>query len=240
MSDINKLKTKDELLAELDVAKASYNSAEIGELEAQIKKMDEQAVEHKEEMTEATKEATQEKTMKMDELKNLLQDKPENAEKNADTIVEQAKTRLQETIDRYISKIKELKTSNQADINSMGEVIDNLKTKLKEERNNYEKVKKDFLAKSNYKFENFTKEDLKKVPTRAIRYATREGKLFNAPRLTKMATIRRNLTMKTLIKKFNAMGDKPKDGVRFVMGFEKDRFLRYTGVKVYSAIDKAG
>jgi len=73
-----------------------------------------------------------------------------------------------------------------------------------------------------------------------IRYATREGKLFNSPTLTKMATIRRNMTIKTLIKKFNKMGDDPKNGVRFIMGFEKDRFLRYTGVKVSSAIDKVG
>jgi len=42
MSDLNNLKTKNELLAELDTAKASYDSAKIGELEAQIKKIEEQ------------------------------------------------------------------------------------------------------------------------------------------------------------------------------------------------------
>jgi len=179
--------------------------------EETVQKIGEKTEAHQEEMTQATQEATKEKTMKMEELTNLLKDQPENAEKNAETIVEQAKTRLQETIDRYISKIKELKTSNQADINSMGEVIDNLKMKLKEERNTYEKVKKDFLVKSNYKFENFTQEDLKKVPTKIIRYATREGKLFNTPKLTKMKTIRRNITIRTLIKKFNKIGDNAKN-----------------------------
>ncbi len=99
MSDLNKTRTKDELLAELDTAKASYDSAKVGELEAQIKKLDEQEGIHKEEMKGATQEANQQKTMKMEELTNLLQDKPENAEKNAELIVEQAKTRLQQTID---------------------------------------------------------------------------------------------------------------------------------------------
>jgi|GEM_PF-1518621 len=155
-------------------------------------------------MTGATQKATQEKTMKMEELTNLLNDKPENAEKNAETIVEQSKTRLQETINRYIEKIKELKNSN-------NEEVIKLKEEVKNEKNSYEKVKKDFFTKSNYKFENFTKEDLKKIPLSAIRYATREGKLFNSPRLTKMATIRRNITMRTLIKKFNTIGDDSKN-----------------------------
>jgi chromosome segregation ATPase len=198
MSALNTMKIKDELLAQLDTAKASYDSAKIGKLEAEIKQLEEQGEEHKEEMKEITQTATQEKTMKVEELKNLLQDKSENAEKNTETIIEQAKIRLQQTIDRYIGKIKELKDTNI-------EEVKKLKEEVKTEKDTYEKVKKDFFAKSDYKFESFTKEDLKKIPTSAIRYATRENKLLNSPKLTKMATIRRNITMRTLIKKFNKM-----------------------------------
>ncbi|MEI6119076.1 MAG: hypothetical protein WCP92_07905 [bacterium] len=45
-------------------------------------------------MTETTDKANQEKTMKMEELTNLLKDKPENAETNAESIKEQTKGRL--------------------------------------------------------------------------------------------------------------------------------------------------
>jgi|GEM_PF-1855474 len=40
MDALNTTKTKDELLADLDVAKASYDSAEIGKLEAQIQELE--------------------------------------------------------------------------------------------------------------------------------------------------------------------------------------------------------
>jgi hypothetical protein len=201
--------------------------------EAQVQEIIEGNRAHADEMGEAHRAETTSKAMKMDELKNLLQDKPENVEANAQLIVKQAQARLWDTIERYTAKIRELKDSNAKE-------IADLRAEIKKEKDTYEQVRADFFAKSDYTFENFSKEDLAKIPTNIIRYKTREGKLFNAPGLTKMKTLRRNKTIKTLIKKFNKIGNNPKNGVRFVMWFEKERFLRYTGVKVYSAVDRAG
>ncbi|MEI6119075.1 MAG: hypothetical protein WCP92_07900 [bacterium] len=109
----------------------------------------------------------------------------------------------------------------------MNNELKTIKEELKKTKEEYEIAKNSFYGPTKYNFEKFTPEDLKKASTRTIRYATRENKLFNSPRLTKMKTIRRNITIKTLIKKFNKMGDNPTKGVRFVLGFEKARFLRY-------------
>ena len=188
-------------------------------LEPEVPEANEKAIEeieaktemHQEEMAEATEQATQEKTMKMEELTNLLNDKPENAEKNAELIVEQSKARIKQTVDRYTDKLKELKTANEAEKEKLNKELADIRTELKKEKDTYEKVKKDFFAPSTYNFEKFTREDLKKASTRMVRYATREGKLFNSPVRTKMNTIRRNITIRTLIKKFNKIGDDVKN-----------------------------
>lgn len=199
--------------------------------------------EHKTDMTEATNKADEEKAIKMDDLMNSLEDKPENVEKGTETIVESAKKRIMQTIDRYTNKIKDIQVANETEKERLNKELADIKTELKAEKNNYEKVKKDFFAKDTNKFENFSEKDLENVPTGLIRYEQRQGKLFNSPKKNKMDTIRRNRTIHTLIKKFNKIGDGTKnwgkDWVRFIMGFEKARFLRYTGIKVNSAIDKA-
>ncbi len=237
MSDLNK--TKDELLSELDLAKAGYDWAKVQELEKAIKILDEKGEEHKVEMTEAREKVNEEETMKMEELINLLKDKPENAEKNAEKIVNQAKSRLKETIDRYVTKIKELKNTTGSEKEQLTKDLETARAELKAEKNKYEAAKNYFLGTTNYDFQKFTKEDIGKFSTQFIRYSTREGKLFNAPKISKMKTLRKNRTIKTLIKKFNNIGTNEKDGVRFIMGFEKSRFLRYSGIKVNSAMDKA-
>lgn len=188
-------------------------------LEPEVPEANEKAIEeieaktemHQEEMAEATEQATQEKTMKMEELTNLLNDKPENAEKNAELIVEQSKARIKQTVDRYTDKLKELKTANEAEKEKLNKELADIRTELKKEKDTYEKVKKDFFAPSTYNFEKFTDEDLKKAPLKLIRYETRKGKLFNSPVRTKMNTIRRNITIRTLIKKFNKIGDDVKN-----------------------------
>lgn len=230
--DLGNPEKRQEIMKKLEPEVPEANEKAIEEIEAKTEM-------HQEEMAEATEQATQEKTMKMEELTNLLNDKPENAEKNAELIVEQSKARIKQTVDRYTDKLKELKTANEAEKEKLNKELADIRTELKKEKDTYEKVKKDFFAPSTYNFEKFTREDLKKASTRMVRYATREGKLFNSPRLTKMATIRRNITMKTLIRKFNNMGNESKKWVRFVMGFEKARFLRYTGVKINSMVDQA-
>jgi hypothetical protein len=164
MSDLNKTRTKDELLSELDIAKASYNSAEIGRLETELKQIEKQEKNHQATMKGANQMADQEKIMKMEELTNLLQDKPENAKDNAETIVNQAKIRLQQTIDRYISKIKEVKNTN-------AEEVTKLKEEIKKEKENYENAKNYFLGKIDYKTEN-----LPKISTKWIRFGKKEIK----------------------------------------------------------------
>lgn len=145
MNTLDETKPRDELVAELEVAKASYDSAKIGELEAQIKKMDEQEEVHKKEMTEKRTIDNQQKAMKMEELTNLLKDKPENAEENAEIIKEQMKTRLLQTNERYTDKIKTLKTTNGIEKDKLMEEIKNLKEQIKEEQNTYKKIQNDFF-----------------------------------------------------------------------------------------------
>lgn len=231
-------KTKDELLADLDVAKAGYDSAEVGRLEEEIKKLEAETAEHTEEMKEKTEEVNKEQTMKKNELTNMLQDKPENAEKNAELIIKQAKARLTQTISRYTDKIKEMKAANETDKEKLSKELADIKAELKKEKDNYQKTKEDFFAKSDYEIKKFSKEDLGKASTKRYRFEARKG-LFNRPVRTKMDTIRRNMTIKKLIKKFNKIGNKEKNGVRFIMWFEKARFLRYTGVNIHTAMDKA-
>lgn len=202
--------------------------------------MTKKAEEHKTEMTEAIQKVDTEEKMKMEDLMNKLQDKPENAKENAKNIVDQAKARLKETIDRYIDKIKELKNTTGSEKEQISKDLEKARAELKTEKNKYEAAKNYFLGTTDYDVKQFTKEDLGKFSTQFIRYNTREGKLFNAPTISKMKTLRKNRTIKTLIKKLNNIGTNEKDGVRFIMGFEKSRFLRYTGIKVNSAIDKAG
>ncbi len=166
-----------------------------------------------------------------------IQEKPE------ETTLTMTRKRLGESIGRYIDKVKALKNDKEWERKTLEDEIKQLKEEVKREKDTYEKVKKDFFATNTNKFENFSEKDLENVPTGLIRYEQRQGKLFNSPKRNKMDTIRRNRTIHTLIKKFNKMGDGTKnwgkEWVRFIMGFEKARFLRYTGIKVNSAIDKA-
>jgi len=48
------------------------------------------------------------------------------------------------------------------------------------------------------------------------------------------------MTINKLGKKFNKIGNDPIKGIRFIMGFDKDRFLRYTGIRAYAGVDQLG
>ena len=78
-------------------------------------------------MTEETQAAKQEKTMKMEELTNLLKDKPENAEKNTETIIEQVKGRILQTVEKFTSKIKELKGANESEKDKLNNELKTIK-----------------------------------------------------------------------------------------------------------------
>ncbi len=228
MSDINSTKTRDELINEKVLAEASYDWTKVAELEAAIKEFDEKGKEHQAEMGKATTKATQEKTMKMEDLKNMLQGTPEIKEKNAETIVNQTKERLQTTIDKY----KNLKTMSEDEKKKLTEEI----KKTKEE---YESAKNYFLGEIDYK-----PEELKKISTRRIRGLKKEVQWgiisYKLGEILQMATIKRRITENKLIKKFNEIWDNPINGIRFIMGFNKSRFLRYTGTKISGAMDKIG
>lgn len=227
------------LKEQLQEARDNNKLEDVQRLEALIKSLEEQTEKHQEEMAEATNKENTQKTMKMEELTNRLKDQPENAEKNAEEIVKQSKSRLRQTIDRYINKIKELKSTNESEKDKTQKELENIKAELKKEKEKYEQAKNSFFGQAKYNFETMTKEDRAKVPSNIYRIKTREGKLFNRVERTKMKTLRRNRTIKKLMKKFNKIGNEPTKGVRFVMNFEKERFLRYTSIKAVSWLDQA-
>lgn len=230
-------------LAQLAMKYADLEKLDIAQ-KAEVKKEEEtiqaeQTQEHKEEMDQATQQANQEKAMKMEDLINKLQDKPENAEKNAEELVEQSKTRIKQTIDRYTNKIKELNTANETEKAKITKELEDIRTDLKKEKEKYENAKNYFMGKLDYK-----PETLSRVSTRRIRWfkkVTRDGETtYQLGTILKMKTIKRRMTINKLIKKFNKIGDKSTDGVKFIMGFEKTRFMRYTGINITSGISKLG
>lgn len=155
-------------LAQLAMKYADLEKLDIAQ-KAEVKKEEEtiqaeQAQEHKEEMDQATQQANQEKAMKMEDLINKLQDKPENAEKNAEELVEQSKTRIKQTIDRYTNKIKELNTANETEKAKITKELEDIRTDLKKEKEKYENAKNYFMGKLDYK-----PETLSRVSTRRIR-----------------------------------------------------------------------
>ncbi len=232
-AELAQLATKYDELDKLDAAQKT--EAKKQEEAIQWEKVEE----HKEEMAEATQQANQEKIMKMDELTNLLQDKPENAEKNAELIVEQSKTRIKQTIERYLAKIQELKTANETEKKKIIKELEDVKTELKKEKDNYENAKNYFMGKLDYKPEN-----LGKISTKRIRFGKKTVKWgimsWTPIETLQFSTIRRRMTVNKLIDKFNRIGNDPVKGVRFIMGFEKPRFLRYTEIKVVSGINQLG
>lgn len=199
--------------------------------EEAIQEITEKTEEHKAEMTQKRSIDNQQKAMKVEELKKLLNDKPENAKGNAEKIVEQSKTRLQQTIDRYINKIKEVKGAN-------AEEIKNLREEIKKEKEAYEKAKKDFFSEVGTNFKDFSKEELQKLPIRLLRYKQREW-LFNKPAwFNSVSSIRRRKTINTLAKKMNEIWKDHTKGINFVMAFDKDRLWRYTAIKMSTAMHK--
>lgn len=239
MDDLNSTKTRDELTNELNIAQASYDGTKVAELEAAIKALDEKGDEHKIEMTEATQKVEVEEKMKMEDLIRKLQDKPENAKENAKDIVDQAKSRLKETIDRYVTKIKELKNTTGSEKEQLTKDLETARAELKAEKNRYETAKNYFMGELKY-----TPEELSKISTRRIRFGKKTVKGWIVTQtLTErlqFSTMKRRMTINTLIKKFNKIGDKPADGIRFIMGFDKGRFLRYTSAKLSTGIDQLG
>ena len=210
----------------------------------QVSILEKEQKEHTKEIAEETVEADKEKNEQVDELKNKLNGedtKPkEEIKESSETQVETMKERLWKTIEKYIEKIKQLKNSNEKEKKKMNTEMDKLQKTIKEERDSYKKAQKDFFTGVGQNYREFNKKELQKLPTRLLRYEQREW-LFNKPIwFNSISAIRRRRTINTLAKKFNHIWKDHKNGVRFIMGFEKDRLLRYTGIRINSALDKLG
>ncbi|MCX6824518.1 MAG: hypothetical protein NT085_05335 [candidate division SR1 bacterium] len=195
---------------------------------------------HTQDMEKRRNEIQQGQTMKMSDLKDLLQDKPENAKENTEIIIEKAKTRVMQTIDRYTNKIKDLGKANETEKEQLKKEIADVKEEIKKEKEAYEKAKKDFFSEVGNNFKDFSKEELKKLPVRLLRYKQREG-LFNKPvGFNSISSIRRRKTINTLGKKMNEIGKDHTKGINFVMGFHKDRLGRYTDINISTMLHKIG
>jgi len=75
-------------------------------------------------------------------------EKPETPEEKTLTIT---KTRLRQTIDRYIEKIKGLKNAKEDEKNTLKDEIKILKEELAKQKNDYEAAKNFFLGTTEYK-----------------------------------------------------------------------------------------
>ncbi len=218
----------------MDLAKdPTKNAAELAQLAVQyadLEKLDteqkaeeqkniqaEQAQDHKEEMTKTTQQANQEKTMKMEDLKNMLNDTPENTEKNTETIVKQHKTRLKQTIDKYANKIQEIQKANDADKQKLQNELADIQKQLKAEKESYQQARNNFFADISKNFQNFSEKDLKKLPIRLIRYKQKEGLLNKPEGFNSISAIRRRKTIDTLIKKINLIDKDHTKGMNFVL-----------------------
>ncbi len=233
---------KEILTQQLQEAKDNNKQEDVQRLEELLKSLENQNQEHQEEMVEVTNKENIQKNIKVENLKNQLEDKPEdikqeNIKENTEEMIEQWKTRLKTTIERYTSKIKELKSANESEKAKVQKELEDIKATLKKEKENYEQAKSFFIGKTEYKPEN-----LERISTRWIRFGKKEKKWWVVTRTfterLQFSTIRRRRTINKLIKKFNKIGDNPQKGVRFISGFDSERFLRYTGVNMSIWIDK--
>lgn len=178
--------------------------------------------------------------MKMEDLKNMLNDTSQNTEKNAEAIVKQHKTRLKQKIDRYADKIQEIQKANEADKQKLQNELADIQRQLKAEKESYQQARNNFFADISKKFQNFSEKDLKKLPIRLIRYKKKEG-LFNKPEgFNSISAIRRRKTIDTLIKKINLIDKDHIKGINFVVGFHKERFGRYTDITLNTAVRSIG
>ena len=129
---------------------------------------------HTQDMDQRRSEIEAQQTMKMDDLKDLLEDKSEKTEENAEIIIAKAKTRVMQTIDRYTNKIKAMNEANDTEKEQLKKEIADIKTEIKKEKEEYEKAKKDFFTEIGKEFKDFSKEELKKLPIRFIKWKLRE------------------------------------------------------------------
>lgn len=209
-------------------------------IQDQITQQQAKQEQHNQEMEIRKAEIKKGDIIKMNDLKNLLQDTPENTKENSELLVSKAKERVKETIDRYTDKIQEIQKANDADKKKLQSQLESIQQQLKTEKESYQQAKNDFFGDISKNFQNFSQEDLKKMPIRLIRYKQKEG-LFNKPEgFNSISAIRRTKTINTLIRKIDTIGKDHTKGMNFVLGFHKERFGRYTDIKLNTAVRTIG
>ncbi len=171
--------------------------------------------EHRKEMEEATQEAAQEKTKKIENLTNQLNDTkktPEMKEVKVETPEEKTltvtRTRMRESIGKYIDKIKTLKNANENEKQQINKELATMREELKKTKKEYENAKDFFMGKMNYK-----PEELSRISTRRVRLLKKQVKdgvvTYSPIERLQLSTIRRRMTINKLVKKFNGMGNDP-------------------------------
>lgn len=235
--DLGNADKKQEVMEKLEPKAAEVSEEAIEAIEAKTD-------EHRKEMQEATQEAAQEKTKKIENLTNQLNDTPTapevkevKVEAPEEKTLTVTRTKMRESIGKYIDKIKTLKNANESEKEKITKELNDMKEELKKTKKEYENAKDFFMGKMNYK-----PEELSTISTRRIRLLKKQVKdgvvTYSPIERLQLSTIRRRMTINKLVKKFNGIGDDPVKWVRFVMGFENDRFLRYTGISFMSGMDK--
>ena len=209
-------------------------------MQDQITKQQTKQEQHNKEMETRKAQIQEGDTIKMNDLKNLLQDTPEHTEENSELLITQQKTRLKQTIDRYTDKIQEIQKANEADKQKLQNELADIQKQLKVEKESYQQAKTNFFADMSKNFQNFSEKDLKKLPIRLIKYKQKEG-LFNKPDwFNSVSNIRRRKTIDTLIRKINLIDKDHTKGINFVLWFHKERFSRYTDIKLNTAVRNIG
>lgn len=222
---INFIHFMDERKAKMNDTSETYFGFTANEIEIQGDKIEKPSLASiKEE--EITNSATEQKI-------NTSEEKAETPEEKTLVI---SKSRLRQTIEKYIGKLKVLKDTKEWEKKTLEDEIKQLKEDLAKQKTEYNNAKQLFLGTTNYKTE-----ELSRVSTKRIRWGKKTVQWWVVTRtLTErlqFATLRRRMTANILIKKFNDIGDKPTDGVRLIMGFQQSRFLRYTGINISAGLD---
>ncbi len=206
-------------------------------LNDQVSILEKEQKEHTAEIAKEKEEAKKEKNEQVDELKNKLNGENTKPKESSEAQTETTKERLWKTIDRYIEKVKQLKNSNEDEKKKINTEMDELQKELKKAKEEYETAKNLFMGKINYDEAN-----LPKISTRWIRFGKKTVKGWVVTRsFTErllFSTIRRRMTANKIVSKFNKIGNDPVKWVRFIMWFEQDRFLRYTGIRLVSGMDQ--
>lgn len=187
--------------------------------------IDEAAAENRKK--EREEENMKEEVEKKAKIKELTEKLNNSAEKNEK--LEQQLKLLKDGLDKIRkdreSKIDEIKKANVSD-------VDKLNADLKKIQEEKDKLESEFFGKVNFK-DDIKEADIKKITSKMLRIgATETDKRWRKTLIgyekMPIRMTRRRMTVKTIAKMFNEIGDKPTQGVDFIMAFTKTRFGRYT------------